>query len=71
MPSSDSKLKKKDTAVLEIGRPFSPVMFESVLKSFTPDVPNSISGRPRFVCFLHQFYFDIYTFYQSQVIFFA
>ncbi|PPS01692.1 hypothetical protein GOBAR_AA18962 [Gossypium barbadense] len=45
--SSDSKLKKKDTAVLEIGRPFSPVMFESVLKSFTPDVPNSISGRPR------------------------
>ncbi|KHG02695.1 Ubiquitin carboxyl-terminal hydrolase 24 -like protein [Gossypium arboreum] len=47
VPSSDSKLKKKDTAVLEIGRPFSPVMFESVLKSFTPDVPNSISGRPR------------------------
>ncbi|XP_039016477.1 ubiquitin carboxyl-terminal hydrolase 24-like [Hibiscus syriacus] len=44
---ADSSLKKKDTKALEIGRPFSPVMFESVLKSFTPDVPNSISGRPR------------------------
>ncbi|GMJ14494.1 ubiquitin-specific protease 24 [Hibiscus trionum] len=47
VPSADSNLKKKDTTFLEIGRPFSPVMFESVLKSFTPDVPNSISGRPR------------------------
>ncbi|GMI72638.1 ubiquitin-specific protease 24 [Hibiscus trionum] len=47
VPSTDSNLKKKDTTTLEIGRPFSPVMFESVLKSFTPDVPNSISGRPR------------------------
>ncbi|KAL5762599.1 hypothetical protein ACOSP7_018863 [Xanthoceras sorbifolium] len=42
-----SSLKKKDVAVLETGRPFKPAMFEAVLKNFTPDVPNSISGRPR------------------------
>ncbi|XVE99865.1 hypothetical protein REPUB_Repub03eG0238400 [Reevesia pubescens] len=47
VPSSYSSVKKKDTTVLEIGKPFSPAMFEGVLKSFTPDVPNSISGRPR------------------------
>ncbi|XVE90783.1 hypothetical protein DITRI_Ditri20bG0104500 [Diplodiscus trichospermus] len=47
VPSSNSNVKKKDTTVLEIGRPSSPAMFEAVLKSFTPDVPNSISGRPR------------------------
>lgn len=39
---------KKCEAVLETGRPFRPVMFESVLKNFSPDVPNSLSGRPRF-----------------------
>ncbi|KAA8537298.1 hypothetical protein F0562_027015 [Nyssa sinensis] len=44
MPSGES-LKKKD--VLETGRPFKPAMFEGVLRNFTPDVPNSISGRPR------------------------
>ncbi|KAK3003409.1 hypothetical protein RJ639_019545 [Escallonia herrerae] len=38
---------KKDVTVLEAGRPFSPAMFEGVLRKFTPDVPNSISGRPR------------------------
>ncbi|KAM7509054.1 hypothetical protein LguiA_019507 [Lonicera macranthoides] len=38
---------KKDTTGLETGRPFSPAMFEGVLRKFTPDVPNSISGRPR------------------------
>ncbi|OAY53450.1 ubiquitin carboxyl-terminal hydrolase 24 [Manihot esculenta] len=38
---------KKDTTVVETGRPFSPAMFEGVLKNFTPDVPHSISGRPR------------------------
>lgn len=32
---------------LQTGRPFSPAMFEAVLKNFTPDVPNNISGRPR------------------------
>ncbi|GLT66017.1 hypothetical protein SLA2020_384130 [Shorea laevis] len=44
---ADSNLKKKDVAVPEIGRPFTAVMFEDVLKGFTPDVPNCISGRPR------------------------
>ncbi|KAF8376820.1 hypothetical protein HHK36_031507 [Tetracentron sinense] len=46
MPN-DSSLMKKEMAVLETGRPFSPSMFEPILKNFTPDVPNSISGRPR------------------------
>ncbi|XP_020214834.1 ubiquitin carboxyl-terminal hydrolase 24 [Cajanus cajan] len=46
MPSS-TKLKNQDTDTFESGRPFCPVMFEGVLKNFTPDVPNSISGRPR------------------------
>ncbi|KAJ9179597.1 hypothetical protein P3X46_011367 [Hevea brasiliensis] len=45
MPSSSSM--KKDIAIVESGRPFSPAMFEGVLKNFTPDMPNSISGRPR------------------------
>ncbi|XP_044489101.1 ubiquitin carboxyl-terminal hydrolase 24-like isoform X2 [Mangifera indica] len=44
---SSPRLKKKDMAYVETGRPFSPVMFEAVLKSFTPDVSSSISGRPR------------------------
>ncbi|KAH1234666.1 Ubiquitin carboxyl-terminal hydrolase 24 [Glycine max] len=46
MPST-TKVKKQDTDTFESGRPFRPVMFEVVLKNFTPDVPNSISGRPR------------------------
>ncbi|KAL6288657.1 hypothetical protein ACE6H2_006167 [Prunus campanulata] len=46
MPSGPSS-KNKDASVLETGRPFSPAMFEGVLKIFTPDVPTSISGRPR------------------------
>ncbi|KAK7312122.1 hypothetical protein VNO77_35737 [Canavalia gladiata] len=46
MPSS-TKIKKQDTDTFESGRPFCPVMFEGVLKKFTPDVPNSMSGRPR------------------------
>ncbi|XP_076939513.1 ubiquitin carboxyl-terminal hydrolase 24-like [Bidens hawaiensis] len=37
----------KDLNHMQTGRPFSPAMFEVVLKNFTPDVPNSISGRPR------------------------
>jgi ubiquitin carboxyl-terminal hydrolase 10 len=48
MPSG-IKLKKKDTDSFEFGRAFCPVMFEDVLKNFTPDLPNSISGRPRLV----------------------
>lgn len=43
----DASLKKRDITVLETGRPFSPTIFEGVLKNFTPDVPNSFSGRPR------------------------
>ncbi|KAF9686412.1 hypothetical protein SADUNF_Sadunf03G0155900 [Salix dunnii] len=43
MPTS-SNLKKD---AVETGQPFRPAMFESVLKNFTPDVPNSISGWPR------------------------
>ena len=55
MPS-DMNLKKKDMTAPEIGEPFCPVMFEDVLKNFTPDVPNSISGRPRLVgILLHYF----------------
>ncbi|KAJ4978447.1 hypothetical protein NE237_009227 [Protea cynaroides] len=46
MPS-DSSSRKKDAVALETGRPFSPIMFEPILKNFTPDVPNNISGRPR------------------------
>ncbi|PRQ54969.1 putative ubiquitinyl hydrolase 1 [Rosa chinensis] len=45
VPSSSSK--NKDTSVVEAGRPLSPAMFEGVLKAFTPDVPSTISGRPR------------------------
>ncbi|XP_058070376.1 ubiquitin carboxyl-terminal hydrolase 24 [Magnolia sinica] len=44
---TDSSSKKNETVVLQSGRPFSPVMFEPVLKNFTPDLPSSISGRPR------------------------
>lgn len=46
---NDTSVKKKGINVLETGRPFSPITFEGVLKRFTPDVSNSISGRPRFV----------------------
>eukprot|EP00262_Sarcandra_glabra_P007884 TRINITY_DN20993_c0_g1_i1.p1 TRINITY_DN20993_c0_g1~~TRINITY_DN20993_c0_g1_i1.p1 ORF type:complete len:562 (-),score=104.12 TRINITY_DN20993_c0_g1_i1:331-2016(-) len=46
MPT-DSSLKKKEMVVLETGRSFSPIMFEPVLKNFTPDLPTSMSGRPR------------------------
>ncbi|KAK9154762.1 hypothetical protein Sjap_002242 [Stephania japonica] len=57
MPANSS-LKKNGVATLVTGRPFSPIMFEPILKSFTPDVPNGISGRPRqedaqeFLCFI-------------------
>ncbi|CAN6444163.1 unnamed protein product [Victoria cruziana] len=45
--STDLGAKKSASAVVEVGKPFSPVMFESVLKKFTPDLPANISGRPR------------------------
>ncbi|KAK1278598.1 Ubiquitin carboxyl-terminal hydrolase 24 [Acorus gramineus] len=38
---------KKSEAVPEAGKSFSPIMFDSVLKNFTPDLPTSLSGRPR------------------------
>ncbi|CAA2987004.1 ubiquitin carboxyl-terminal hydrolase 24-like [Olea europaea subsp. europaea] len=43
----DSSSKRNEKTILETGRPFRPVMFESILKSFTPDVPDNLSGRPR------------------------
>ncbi|PON51202.1 Ubiquitinyl hydrolase [Trema orientale] len=46
MPSGPNT-KKKDTDLFEIGRPFKPIMFEGVLKNFTPDITSGISGRPR------------------------
>lgn len=50
---SGTSVKKKDVTVLEIGRPFSPTMFEGVLRKFTPDVPSSLSSRPRSVLLTH------------------
>ncbi|KAL0763547.1 hypothetical protein Bca101_079698 [Brassica carinata] len=44
-PSSSSF--RNNVAVVESGRPFTPSMFEAVLRSFTPDVLNNMSGRPR------------------------
>lgn len=43
----DLKAKKQEKGVLETGKPFSPIMFDPVLKLFTPDIPISLSGRPR------------------------
>lgn len=48
-----SNIKKKDTVEIEAGRPFSPTMFELVLRKFTPDVSSSTSGRPRSVSLTH------------------
>ncbi|KAI3687794.1 hypothetical protein L1987_81497 [Smallanthus sonchifolius] len=39
--------KKKGDILLQTGKPLRPVMFESVLNNFSPDMPNSFSGRPR------------------------
>ncbi|KAK9757251.1 hypothetical protein RND81_01G151800 [Saponaria officinalis] len=44
---TDSSSKKKDPNAVETGRPFSPAMFEEVVKNFTPDVPSGFSGRTR------------------------
>ncbi|XP_027181890.1 ubiquitin carboxyl-terminal hydrolase 24-like isoform X1 [Coffea eugenioides] len=38
---------RRELEVLEAGQPFRPLMFESILKVFTPDIPNCLSGRPR------------------------
>ncbi|XP_009108961.1 ubiquitin carboxyl-terminal hydrolase 24 [Brassica rapa] len=45
VPSSSSF--RNNVAVVESGRPFTPAMFERVLRNFTPDVLNNMSGRPR------------------------
>ncbi|KAJ4913606.1 Ubiquitin carboxyl-terminal hydrolase 24 [Raphanus sativus] len=45
VPSSSSF--RNNIAVVEFGRPFTPAMFEAVLRNFTPDVLNNMSGRPR------------------------
>ncbi|KAF3775872.1 Ubiquitin carboxyl-terminal hydrolase 24 [Nymphaea thermarum] len=45
--SKDLSAKKNVSAVVDVGKLFSPAMFESVLKKFTPDLPANISGRPR------------------------
>ncbi|XP_008775015.2 ubiquitin carboxyl-terminal hydrolase 24-like isoform X2 [Phoenix dactylifera] len=42
----DSCLKNNERGALET-KSFSPVMFDPVLKRFTPDLPTGISGRPR------------------------
>ncbi|KAL0460936.1 UNVERIFIED_CONTAM: Ubiquitin carboxyl-terminal hydrolase 24 [Sesamum latifolium] len=44
---TDSVGKRNEKTVLETGRPFRPVMFDSILKSFTPDISDNLSGRPR------------------------
>lgn len=49
----DSSAKNNEREVLETGKPFSPIMFDPVLKKFTPDLPTGISGRPR--CVLVQY----------------
>ncbi|KAK4761399.1 hypothetical protein SAY87_029283 [Trapa incisa] len=36
-----------DSSPIDIGKPFSPAMFEVVLLNFTPDLRSSMSGRPR------------------------
>lgn len=48
-----SNIRKKVSTELEVGRPFSPAMFEGVLRKFTPDIPSSILGRPRSALLTH------------------
>ncbi|XP_021759803.1 ubiquitin carboxyl-terminal hydrolase 24-like isoform X1 [Chenopodium quinoa] len=42
-----SSSKPRDPNIVDTGRPFSPAMFEDVVKKFTPDVPSGFSGRTR------------------------
>uniref|UniRef100_A0A1D1Z9R9 Ubiquitin carboxyl-terminal hydrolase n=1 Tax=Anthurium amnicola TaxID=1678845 RepID=A0A1D1Z9R9_9ARAE len=43
-----SSSKNNKTETVEIGKSFSPVMFEGILKKFTPDLPTcGMSGGPR------------------------
>lgn len=43
---NDSNMKSEWDAI-EGGRPFSPIMFETILKKFTPDQRSGMSARPR------------------------
>ncbi|XP_072997349.1 ubiquitin carboxyl-terminal hydrolase 24 [Typha latifolia] len=43
----DSSSKNKEKGVLESGKSLNPVMFDLVLRNFTPDLPSGISARPR------------------------
>ncbi|XP_010921908.1 ubiquitin carboxyl-terminal hydrolase 24 isoform X2 [Elaeis guineensis] len=43
----DSCLKNNERGALETKESFNPIMFDPVLKRFTPDMPTGISGRPR------------------------
>ncbi|XP_022988521.1 ubiquitin carboxyl-terminal hydrolase 24-like [Cucurbita maxima] len=42
-----SSVPNRDMAALDVGKPFSPLMFDGVLKNFSPDLPSGILGRPR------------------------
>lgn len=46
---TDSVEKGNENTAVRTGVPFRPIMFDSILKSFTPDIPDNLSGRPRFV----------------------
>lgn len=50
MPHGSSS-KTKDSSLVETGRPFSPAMFEGVVKNFTPDVASDFYGWTRCVFF--------------------
>ncbi|KAK8928270.1 Ubiquitin carboxyl-terminal hydrolase 24 [Platanthera zijinensis] len=43
---NDSNMKS-EWDVIEGGRSFSPIMFETILRKFTPDQPSGMSARPR------------------------
>ncbi|KAH6791612.1 ubiquitin-specific protease 24 [Perilla frutescens var. hirtella] len=44
---TDSVEKRNDNTALQTGIPFRPTMFDSILNTFTPDIPDNLSGRPR------------------------
>ncbi|XP_013730767.1 ubiquitin carboxyl-terminal hydrolase 24 isoform X1 [Brassica napus] len=47
LDAPSSSTFRNNVTVVESGRPFTPAMFETVLRNFTPDVLNNMSGRPR------------------------
>ncbi|KGN50463.1 ubiquitin carboxyl-terminal hydrolase 24 [Cucumis sativus] len=42
-----STVLNRDVAASDVGKPFIPLMFDGVLKNFSPDLPSGILGRPR------------------------